>query len=153
VEKYKMTVISHRFETSASPEKLWRCLSDLTMVQNYNPTILNAKLSGNMPAGLGTLRECELKPKGRVLERVSVWEAGKAIGLEVVESDWPITKMSWVTRITPKDGGSVLSQNLEYGMKFGPVGWLLNALVMKRNIKKNVGEALSGLIQIAEREK
>lgn len=148
-----MTIVSHRFETSASPEKLWRCLSNLTLVKDYNPTVLSAQLRGNGRVGVGTLRACELKPKGKVLERVTVWEEGKAIGLEVVESDWPVTKMSWVTRITPMGGGSILSQDLEYVMKFGPLGWLLNALVMKRNLTKNVGGALSGLIQIVEREK
>jgi hypothetical protein len=148
-----MTKVSHRFETSASPERLWRSLSDLTKVKDYNPTVLTAELRGNSPPGVGTLRACELKPKGKVLERVTVWEEGKAVGLEVVESDWPITKMNWVTRISPNGSGSILSQNLEYSMKFGPVGWLINALVMKRNITKNVGVALSGLIQIAERGK
>lgn len=148
-----MTIVSHRFETTASPEQLWRCLSDLTLVKDYNPTVLSAQLRGNGHVGVGTIRACELKPKGKVLERVIVWEEGKAIGLEVVESDWPVTKMSWVTRITPQGGGSVLSQDLEYGMKFGLLGWLLNALVMKRNLTKKVGGALFGLIQIAERAK
>jgi hypothetical protein len=153
VEKYKMTTITHRFETSVSPEKLWDCLSDLTLVKDYNPTVLSAKLQGNGPLGVGTLRSCDLKPKGKVLERVTVWDDRKAVGLEVVESDWPVTNMNWVTRIAPNGSGSILSQQLEYGMKFGPLGWVLNALVLKRNIAKNVGKALEGLIQIAEQAK
>ena len=148
-----MTIIVHRFETSVPPEKLWRCLSDLTLVKDYNPTVVSAKLQGNGPLGVGTLRSCDLKPKGKVLERVTVWEDGQAVGLEVAESDWPVTNMSWVTRITPHGSGSILSQQLEYGMKFGPLGWLVNALVMKRNITKNVGKALAGLVEIAERAK
>jgi hypothetical protein len=148
-----MTIISHRFETAASPEKLWRCLSDLTLVKDYNPTVLSAEVQGNARSGIGALRSCELKPKGKVLERVTVWDEGKALGLEVVESDWPVTKMSWVTRITPHGGGSVLTQELNYTMKFGPLGWLLNALLMKRNITKNVGAALEGLIRIAEQSR
>jgi hypothetical protein len=153
VEKFKMTTITHRFETSVPPEKLWRCLSDLTLVRDYNLTILSAKLQGNGSLGVGTLRACELKPKGKVLERVTVWEDGKAVGLEVVESDWPITNMNWVTRIAPNESGTILSQQLEYGMKYGPIGWVLNTLVLKRNITKNVGKALEGLIQIAEQAK
>jgi hypothetical protein len=146
-----MMVITHRFETSAPPEKLWACLSDLRLVQSYNPAIARAELPGGMLSGLGALRACELKPKGKVLERVHVWEPGKALGLEIVESDWPITRMNWVTRIEPNGKGSILSQRLEYGMKFGPLGWLLNALVMQRNVTKNVGEALTGLIRLAEK--
>jgi Polyketide cyclase / dehydrase and lipid transport len=144
-----MTIVSHHFETPVSPQKLWHCLSNLELVKDYNPTITSAQLSGPSPPGLGTLRSCTLKPKGKVVERVTVWEEGRAVGLEIVESDWPITKMHWITRITPNGSGSILSQDLEYGMKFGPFGWLLNLLVMKRNITNNVGEALQGLIKIA----
>jgi Polyketide cyclase / dehydrase and lipid transport len=148
-----MTIVSHRFETPVSSQKLWHCLSNLDLVKDYNPTITHAEISGPSPTGLGTIRTCALKPKGKVVERVKVWEEGKAVGLEVVESDWPITKMHWVTRITPNGAGSILSQDLEYEMKFGPFGWLLNALVMKRNITKNVGGALQGLIKIAEQQR
>lgn len=148
-----MTIIKHRFETAVSPDKLWRCLSDLALVQSYNPMVVRANLQGDRRAGVGTLRACEMKPKGTVLERVIVWEDGKAVGLEIVESDWPVVSMNWVTQIEPQGNGSILSQQLEYTMKFGPLGWLLNTLVMKRNITKNVGAALSGLIRLAEQSK
>ena len=145
-----MTTIMHRFETKASAAQLWRCLSDLTLVQSYNPTIAKATLTDKSKPGLGTLRVCDLKPMGKVTERVTVWEEGKALGLVIVESDWPITAMNWVTRIEPAPSGSVLTQRLDYSMKFGPFGALLNGFVMKRNITKNVGEALQGLIRMAE---
>lgn len=145
-----MTTITHRFETRAKPEALWRCLSDLELVQHYNPVVLKASLPGEARKGVGALRQCVLKPKGKVLERVTVWEEGRAVGLEVVESDWPVTEMNWVTRIEPKGDGAVLSQKLDYAMKFGLLGVLLDTLVMKRNVTKNVGEALAGLVRRAE---
>jgi Polyketide cyclase / dehydrase and lipid transport len=151
VEKCKMTIISHRLETSASPAALWRNLSNLTRVQTYNPSVVSARLQGEQRSGVGTLRECEVKPKGAVLERVNHWEEGKAIGLEIVKSDWPITSMSWITRIEPNGRGSTLSQQLQYEMKFGPFGRLLNALIMKRNISRNVDLALRGLIALTEK--
>jgi Polyketide cyclase / dehydrase and lipid transport len=143
-----MTKLIHRFETRATPEALWAGLSDLELVQATNPTVVTARV--DRPAGKGATRTCTLKPKGEVVERVTVWEPGKAVGLEVAKSDWPITHMNWVTRIEPGPRGAVLSQELNYGMKFGPLGWLLNALVMKRNVDKNVALALQGLIKWAE---
>jgi Polyketide cyclase / dehydrase and lipid transport len=145
-----MTTIHHRYESKASPEQLWHSLSDLTLVETYNPTVKKAHLQGGQKEGVGTIRACDLKPKGKIVERVTVWEQGKAVGLEIVESDWPISRMQWVTRIDPQGAGSVLSQRLDYDMKFGPLGWILNILVLKRNIQKNVGEALAGLIELAE---
>jgi Polyketide cyclase / dehydrase and lipid transport len=145
-----MTTIHHQYESKASPEQLWRSLSDLTLVEKYNPTVKRARLNGGQTEGVGTIRACDLNPKGKVIERVTAWEQGKAVGLEIVESDWPISRMQWVTRIDPQGAGSILSQKLDYDMKFGPLGWLLNNLVMKRNIQKNVGAALMGLIRLTE---
>ena len=49
----------------------------------------------------------------RVVERVSEWEDGRALGLEVAESDWPIVFMRWVTKLEPHNGGTRITQELE----------------------------------------
>ena len=96
------------------------------------------------------MRSCELVPKGRVVERVTHWEDGRAVGLEVVESDWPIHFMRWVTRIEPDGEGTRITQDLEYKVKFGPVGWLLDRLVMKRKLTATLNSVFVSLVQHAE---
>ena len=145
-----MTRISHRFETDCPPEKLWSALSDLIAVSAYNPGVTRARLVGSQSSSTGAMRECDVLPKGKVRERVIAWEEGKAVGIEVTESDWPITYMRWTTRLSPLGNGSRIDQDLDYGMKFGPLGWLLNQLVMRRTLEKNVGVALKGMIAHAE---
>jgi hypothetical protein len=81
---------------------------------------------------------------------VTHWEQGRAVGLEVAESDWPIRFMRWVTRIEPKGGGSVITQKLDYALKFGPLGWLLDKLVMKRKLSATLDEVFARLAQRAE---
>ena len=83
-------------------------------------------------------------------ERVTNWEDGHALGLEIIESDWPIHFMKWVTRIDRHELGARIIQDLEYRVKFGPVGWFLDRLVMRRTIAGNVEKALLGLIRQAE---
>jgi hypothetical protein len=92
---------------------------------------------------------CELRPKGRVVERVTHWEDGKAVGLEVAASDWPIQFMRWVTRIEPTAGGSLITQKLEYAMKLGPLGWLMDRLVMRRKLSATLDEVFDRLAKHA----
>lgn len=117
----------------------------LEAVARYNPTVATARTRGDLTRGVGAERECELRPSGRVVERVTTWEEGAAIGLEVVESDWPIVFMRWVTRIEPQEGGCRLTQDLHYQVKFGPLGWALDALVMRRKLRSNLDEVLASL--------
>ena len=150
VKASPMTRIDHDFKADCTPQALWNALSDLTAVQHYNPTIASARLMTGSSMGIGATRWCDLKPKGRVVERVIHWEDGAAIGLEVAESDWPMRSMRWVTRISPEEGGARVTQHLDYEMKFGLLGMVLNALVLRRKLTANVGSALLGLISYAK---
>ncbi|HVV50137.1 MAG TPA: SRPBCC family protein [Polyangia bacterium] len=145
-----MTTIHHQIEAACPPERVWAVLADLEAVQHYNPTVRTAAVKGARRSGVGAERVCDLLPNGRVVERVTHWEEGREVGLEVAESDWPIRFMRWVTRIEPKGAGSLISQNLEYELKFGPLGWLLDKLVMKRKLTATLDDVFARLARHAE---
>ncbi|TMB02996.1 MAG: SRPBCC family protein [Deltaproteobacteria bacterium] len=145
-----MTTIHHEVQANCPPEKVWALLSDLEAVQRYNPTVRTATVRGARRTGVGAERACELVPKGRVVERVTHWEDGRAVGLEVAESDWPIHFMRWVTRLEPAGATTRITQSLEYKVKFGPVGWLLDNLVMKRKLTSTLDEVFASLVKHAE---
>jgi hypothetical protein len=145
-----MTIIRHQIDAACPPERVWALLSDLEAVQRYNPGVREAKIQGAKRAGVGATRVCELLPKGRVVERVTHWEEGRALGLEVAESDWPIHFMRWVTRVEPRPGGVRISQELEYRVKFGPIGWLLDRIAMERKLRATLNEIFASLAKHAE---
>jgi ligand-binding SRPBCC domain-containing protein len=145
-----MTTIHYDIRANCPPARVWALLSDLEAVQTYNPTVRAAAVQGSQRAGVGATRACDLKPNGRVVERVTHWEDGRAVGLEVAESDWPIHFMRWVTRLEPDGGGTRIKQELEYQVKFGPAGWLLDRLVMKRKLTAMLDEVFAALVKRAE---
>jgi hypothetical protein len=145
-----MTVIRHEIEASCPPDRVWSLLADLEAVQRYNPGVREAKIQGAARTGVGATRVCELLPKGRVVERVTHWEEGRALGLEVAESDWPIHFMRWVTRVEPSAVGSHISQELEYRVKFGPLGWLIDKLAMQRKLRTALDEIFASLVRHAQ---
>jgi hypothetical protein len=145
-----MTVIRHDVRARCAPDRIWALLSDLESVERYNPGVRAAKIQGAQRTGVGAARVCELLPKGRVVERVTRWEDGRALGLEVAESDWPIHFMRWVTHVQPHGEGTRITQELEYRVKFGPIGWLLDRLAMERKLRTTLDEVLASLVKHAE---
>ena len=145
-----MTTIRHDVRAACSPERVWALLADLEAVQHYNPGVRRAVIESSQRRGIGALRSCELVPKGRVVERVTHWEDGRAVGLEVTESDWPLHFMRWVTRIEPDGSGTRITQSLEYAVKFGPIGRLLDRLVMKRKLTSSLDGVFASLVKHAE---
>jgi hypothetical protein len=145
-----MTALRHDIRANCAPGKVWALLGDLEVVQRYNPTVRAASIEGERRSGVGAMRSCELVPSGRIVERVTHWEDGRAVGLEVAESDWPIHFMRWVTRIEPDGDGTRITQELEYKVKFGPVGWLLDRLVMRRKLRATLDSVFASLVRQAE---
>jgi ligand-binding SRPBCC domain-containing protein len=145
-----MTTLHHEVHAKCPPEAVWKLLGDIEAVQHYNPGISAARIEGALRSGIGATRSCDLRPSGRVVERVTHWEEGRAVGLEVAESDWPIHFMNWITRIEPAQGGTLISQDLRYQVKFGPLGWLLDSLVMRRRMRKSLDAIFASLARHAE---
>jgi ligand-binding SRPBCC domain-containing protein len=141
--------LHHRIDAPCAPERVWDVLSDLVAVQRYNPTVAAARFRGTQRQGVGAERECDLRPNGLVVERVTVWEEKRALGLEVVESPWPFPFMRWTTRIEPHGAGTRITQDLEYRMKFGPLGWLLDRLVLRRRLRTTLDEVFRNLVATA----
>jgi len=145
-----VTTIRHEVLARCPPEKVWALLADLEAVKRYNKTVKTVAIRGQQRTGVGAARVCELLPDGRVVERVTKWDDGRSVGLEVAESDWPIHFMRWVTRVEPAEGGTRVTQDLEYRVKLGPLGWLLDRMVMKQKLTKTLDGVLAERVRTAE---
>jgi ligand-binding SRPBCC domain-containing protein len=145
-----MTIVQHRIRTHASPERVWSILNDLEAVRSYNSSVRSVTITSETRAGVGATRSCELAPKGTVVERVTLCEELRAIGFEVVKSDWPIHFMRWTTSLAADSEGTVISQQLSYKVKFGPLGWLLDQLVMKRKLSATLDNVFANLVRVCE---
>jgi ligand-binding SRPBCC domain-containing protein len=145
-----MATLHHEIRIDAPVAQVWSVLADIEAVQHYNPTVASARCTSPAREGIGASRHCDLKPKGWVKERVTVWEAERALGLEVSESEWPIVYMRWRTDVTADGKGTLVAQDLEYEMKFGLLGRLMDALMMRRKLRQGVGEVFAGLKRYVE---
>lgn len=145
-----MSELQHTITINAPPDKVWKVLADLEAVQHYNPTVSRARYISANRAGVGASRQCELKPKGTVKERVIAWEPNKALGLELYESPWPIRYMRWRTEVNPNGFGTVVTQRMEYQVKFGLLGAILDRVVMRRTLDRTIAQVFDGLKRFVE---
>lgn len=141
-----MTTLRHEIHIAAPVDAVWQAVAgDLTAVQRYNPMVSSARVLGDLREGVGAVRRCELSPRGFVEERVWEWLPGKAIGLEVTASGWPIVLMRWRTELTAQGDTTRVSQEMSYRLKLGPLGALLDALVMRRKLDAAIRDVFANL--------
>jgi len=146
-----MTTIHNEIRINASPEQVWRVLANLEDVQHYNPLVAKTKYITDNKEGVGSARYCDFKPKGFSKERVTDWIPNKLLGMEVVESSFPMKYTSWKTNLITDGNGTLVSQDLEYEMKFGVLGKLLNALIMKKKYGSILQDIFVGLKKYVEK--
>ncbi len=136
-----MSKIINEINIDASPQKVWGVLSNLEEVAKYNSTIKSAQYISENKEGVGAARQCELDPKGSIKERVTKVEEGHAIEMELYKSPYPLVFNTWRTEIKSNgNGGTTVSQVMEYKLKFGAFGAVLDTLVMRGKMAKIMNE-------------
>jgi carbon monoxide dehydrogenase subunit G len=140
-----MGTLHHDIEINAPIEAVWKAVADLVAVQEYNPLVASARYLTDKHEGVGAARRCELKPKGWVEERIWDWNPPHVIGLEVAASEWPIVFMKWRTELRKDGPATRITQAMDYKVKFGPLGALMDVLIMRRMLDKGINGAFEGL--------
>lgn len=147
-----MTELNHQIKINAPAEKAFAVLSNLESVQHYNPGVLSAKYVGDSRNGVGAARECDLGKDGKVRERVTEYKQNEYISMELYQHNWPLEFMKWKTRVQPSDGGAVISQTMQYKMKFGLLGSVLDGLFMKKKLDSTLNSVFSSMKDYIEKQ-
>lgn len=147
-----MSNIKLEFKSPASPEFVWALLSDFAHIDFFNPNLLSSHLMpGSPPRGIGTVRQCNLKDgKNYIRERVTAWDEGKSYAIDIYEGTMPVKDAYTTLGLEPSmGGGSRLYMDFHYTPKFGPLGFVMDKVMLNRMMRGMLIKLLEGLSQKA----
>ncbi len=148
-----MSTLKNSIKINATPDKVWKALASMDVLHQYDPGVAKATLlSKDLPSGLGSIRQCDLKPKGWFRERVTEFVPEKSLTFELYECTLPVRKLRHRYEIMPDAGGTLVKQEIEYVLKFGVVGRLLDMLVVSKQFDKGIKSFFSGLKGYVEKD-
>jgi ligand-binding SRPBCC domain-containing protein len=140
-----MTVLENTVRINASPEAVWRVLGTLDALHEYDPGVKKAALLSGPSEGVGASRKCELAPGGWFEERVTEWEPHASIAFELFACTLPVKSLRHRYTLTPAEGATVVTQRMEYQLKFGPLGRAMDSLMVRRKWNDGVRTFFAGL--------
>ncbi len=128
---------------AASASAAWDVLSDFHGVDTWARPVTRVVALGPAARGVGAARRCDIRGLGAVDEVVTVWEEGRRLGYRVSPVG-PIGRSESLWEIEPVGPLSTrVRLRLDYDMRFGPLGALLHALLVRRLLGRNLPGALA----------
>ncbi|MFO0565323.1 MAG: SRPBCC family protein [Polyangiaceae bacterium] len=140
-----MTVLTNTIHVDATPAQVWEALATLDALHEYDPGIAKSSLCGDKRCGLGADRHCDIEAGGWIRERVTVWEPARALEFTRYDCTLPVRHLRHHYELSAEHGGTRVDQTQEYTLEYGPLGAVLDALVVRRKWDAGVKGFFAGL--------
>ena len=128
---------------------VWETLADLEGVSTWNPAIDAAECISEVREGIGARRRCYMHPSGWMVESVTEWEPGSAIAFTIENA--PPLKSGLGRFVLSDDGpGTRLHASFDYEVRFGPLGPVIDRLIVHRQLASGWEVGMMGLRQHIE---
>jgi ligand-binding SRPBCC domain-containing protein len=148
-----MTILENSIFIDATAQEVWTALASLDALERYDPGVTRSEVVSPSHEGPGAARRCDLKPGGWFKEKVVDWKIGEALSFELFECTLPVRRLKHSYTFTPEGTGTIVRQRMEYQLKLGPVGWLMDAVMVRRRWKAGIEGFFAGLKRYVEEEK
>ena len=145
-----MTVLENSIRIGAPPEKVWSVLASLDALDRYDSVVTKSQIITPEREAPGSARRCDVKPSGYLKEKVTDWQLNQSLSFELFEYTLPVRRLKHSYTLTPDGSGTVVRQRMEYELKFGPVGKLMDAMMVRRKWDAGIKGFFAGLKHYVE---
>ena len=145
-----MTKIIREVWINAPRQEVWeKAMVDFGNIYEWNPNVPKSYSTNSIDKGLGAERHCDLDNKGKVSieERVTKWRDNEMMEVLITEGKGtpPWKNPMALIELFDENGGTRMRFTFSYQMKLGPIGWLMDNLMIKPQFGKAITAFPAGL--------
>lgn len=141
-----MSIVTYTKTIETPIGEVWDVLDDFGGVARWHYNAASSSLLSPNNQGLGATRKVQMNNGTEVVERVVAYEEGVCTRAEVIEHDLPLHSAFLTFRLQERSKSSTdVTIEMEFEMKFGPLGWLMDKLVMAPSMRRSHKQVLDGL--------
>ena len=147
-----MSTIHNEIIINATTDKVWQLLTDLEMLDKYDPTVKKSTLVSSEKTGLGAKRKVlMLDGKNWFEEKVIVFKQNEALTYQLTDCSFPIKELQHSYSFEKTGNQIKVKQVMEYTVKFGLIGKLLDTLMIRKQSDSGIKKFFIGLKSYAEK--
>ncbi len=134
----------------APASAVWATLADIGTIADWNPGVVESRLTTGQRGGMGAGRYCALPGQAFLEERVVEWEPDRVITFRIVDSNLPFKTADIRFTLDESARATTVTVTPHYRLQWGPLGSLLDLLFVRRTYRKGMLALLAGLKLRAE---
>ena len=146
-----MRLLEERVEIKAPAELVWDVLADFGGVENWAPYMRRSHLIGDQDTGIGMRRGMRHAWGFRFEEVVTQWHESKGFAFDVLKAPFPMRDVKEVWVLAPENGHTAVETQVRYGTHLGPLGALVDWLLVRFVVRREMRAGLGGLKEYTER--
>ena len=146
-----MATIQNEIIINASVDKLWSILTDLELLNKFDPTVKKSTLISSEKTGVGAKRKVNmLDGKNWFDEKITVFKPNEALSYQLTDCSFPIKGLQHSYTFEKIGNQTKVKQVMEYTVKFGLLGKLLDSLMIRKQSDIGIKKFFVGLKSYAE---
>ena len=139
------TTIHNHIDIAATPEQVWDVLADLDRLHEYDPVVTRSAVFGEQRDGLGAQRRCDARQGRYFVETVTEWDQPSRLQFTIIDCNLPTRDLTHTYTLDATPSGTRVSQVMRYDTRFGPLGVILNWVMIRRTTDQGIKGFLAGL--------
>lgn len=147
-----MRALTQAIKINASQQRVWETLADFGTVSDWAPYMKSSHLIGETRSAEGMRRGMLHSWGFRFEETITRWDHGEGFSFTVDRAPFPMKEVRESWRIGRQDGFSIVTTSVTYEMKLGLIGRLLDWLLVRFVVQREMRAGLNGLKEYLERK-
>lgn len=146
-----MATTYNEITVNASIEKVWEALSNIELLDKYDPTVKQATALSEKKYGLNAKRRVlMLDGKNWFEEKVTEFKPNEALTYQLTNCSFPISGLKHSYSFEKINGQIKVKQVMEYTVKFGLLGKLLDSMMIRKQTEAGIKKFFAGLKSYTE---
>ena len=131
----------------------WRTIADLGDIQSFHPLVKKSYYHTEQREGVGAARVCEFGGGRSFEEHAIEWHDGEGFTLELrnFKGMPPFKRATATMTVEDADGQTRMSLRIEYTLRYGPLGRLMDRMMVRSQFDKAAAALVKGLKRKLER--
>jgi ribosome-associated toxin RatA of RatAB toxin-antitoxin module len=147
-----MTTLENEMIINAPLEKIWTALTEVEKLDQFDPTVKKSTATTSEKSGIGAARKVDMKDgKNWFEEKVTVYKPNESLEYELTACSFPIHNLKHSYSFEKIGDQVKVKQTMQYQMKFGFLGKIMDALMVRKKSDSGIKQFFSGLKKYAEK--